>query len=263
MDLLVVGAGAMGRWLGDALDAAAFADADPAVAEAAAAAAGDARAVPVDGAETFAAVAVATPMTAAPGAVAAQAGRAERALLDVAGVMGPPVDAMREAAPDRERLSLHPLFAPANAPGNVAVVHDARGPVTDAVRDRLATTNHLFDTTPAEHDAAMETVQAAAHAAVLAYALAAEEVRPEFVTPVSGRLAAIVEEVAGGEARVYREIQSAFDGADRVADAARRIADADAERFDRLYAEAAATDLSRAPERGRTDGGDDESGAGR
>jgi prephenate dehydrogenase len=250
MDLLVVGAGAMGRWLGDALDAAAFADADPAVAEAAAAAAGDARAVSLDGAETFAAVAVATPMTAAPEVVTAQADRAERALLDVAGVMGPPVDAMRAAAPDRERLSLHPLFAPANAPGNVAVVHDAPGPVTDAVRERLAATNHLFDTTPAEHDAAMETVQAAAHAAVLAYALAAEEVRPEFVTPVSGRLAALVDGVAGGGARVYREIQSTFDGADRVAAAARRIADADAEAFDRLYAEAAATDLPRAPERG-------------
>jgi prephenate dehydrogenase len=37
---------------------------------------------------------------------------------------------------------------------------------------------------------------------------------------------------------VYREIQESFEGADAVADAARRIADADGDAFERLYEEA-------------------------
>ncbi|MFB6160084.1 MAG: 3-hydroxyacyl-CoA dehydrogenase NAD-binding domain-containing protein [Haloferacaceae archaeon] len=242
MDLLVVGAGAMGRWVADvaAADGAtvAFADADPAVAEAAATERG-ARTVAVDGNERFDAVCLAVPMSVAADAVAAQAPRADRALLDVVGVMEPVVAAMRDSAPDRERLSLHPLFAPANEPGNVAAVHDAAGPVTDRLRAAVeAAGNHVFDTTPAEHDAAMGTVQAGAHAAVLAYGLAAEEVREEFTTPVSRRLDDLVATVTGGTPRVYREIQETFDGAERVAEAARRVADADGEAFEELYREA-------------------------
>jgi prephenate dehydrogenase len=266
MDLLVVGAGAMGRWVADRLDAAAFADADPDAATAAAASR-DARTVPLDGAERFEAVCLAVPISAVTAAVETQAPRAERALFDVTGVMEPAVTAMREHAPDRERLSLHPLFAPENAPGNVAAVHDERGPVTAAVRDRLAAAgNEVFDTTPEEHDTAMGTVQAGAHAAVLAYALAAEEVRPEFTTPVSGRLDDLVATVTDGSPRVYREIQETFPGADRVADAARRVAGADGEAFDRLYREArrgpngagrpddAATDGPNAADDGADDG---------
>ncbi|MFB6304068.1 MAG: prephenate dehydrogenase/arogenate dehydrogenase family protein [Haloferacaceae archaeon] len=244
MDLLVVGAGEMGRWIGDRLDAAAYADRDPAAARAAAG--DDARAVPLDGDERFEAVCLAVPISAAADAVAAQAPRAERALLDVTGVMTPVVAAMRDHAPDRERLSLHPLFAPENAPGNVAAVHDAAGPVTRAVRDALgAAGNDVFDTTPAEHDEAMRTVQAGAHAAVLAYALAADDVRPEFATPVSTRLDELVATVTGGSPEVYREIQETFDGADRVADAARRVADAEGDAFDRLYRAAGDRDVDR------------------
>ncbi|MFB6157227.1 MAG: prephenate dehydrogenase/arogenate dehydrogenase family protein [Haloferacaceae archaeon] len=238
MDLLVVGAGEMGRWVGDRLDAAAYADRDPSAAAAAAEATG-AGTVPVDGDKRFEAVCLAVPISAAEAAVAAQAPRAERALVDVTGAMAAVVDAMREHAPDRERLSLHPLFAPENAPGNVAAVHDAAGPVTRAVRDALdAAGNDVFDTTPTEHDEAMRTVQAGAHAAVLAYALAADDVRPEFATPVSGRLDDLVATVTGGSPDVYREIQETFAGADRVADAARRVADAEGAAFDRLYREA-------------------------
>jgi prephenate dehydrogenase len=92
---------------------------------------------------------------------------------------------MREHGGDRERLSTHPLFSAANAPGNVAVVRDATGPVTDAVVDALAAAgNEPFETTAEEHDRAMETVQTKAHAAVLAYALAADDVREEFHTPL-------------------------------------------------------------------------------
>jgi prephenate dehydrogenase len=247
MDLLVVGAGEMGRWLAGVVAddrdvTVAFADADPAAARAAAGTVGG-EAVALDGDDRFDAVCLAVPMPAAVAAVERQAPRAERAVLDVVGAMGPVVAAAREHAPDRERLSLHPLFAPANAPGNVAAVHDATGPVTDRVRGAVgAAGNHVFDTTPAEHDEAMRSVQAAAHAAVLAYGLASEPTRPEFATPVSRRLDDLVATVTGGTPRVYRDIQRTFDGATRVAEAAGRIAGADDETFARLYREAGGED---------------------
>jgi prephenate dehydrogenase len=246
MNVLVVGAGAMGRWFADALAdgsdepvTVAFADADP---DAAAAAVADvsveARAVPLDTDERFAVVCIAVPLPAAADAIATQAQRAQHALLDVTGSAAEPVAAMADHAPDLERLSLHPLFAPENAPGNVAVVADTGGPVTDAVLDALrARGNHCVETTAAEHDRAMETIQARAHVAVLAFGLAAEDVPDEFGTPVSDAMFDLVEQVSGGEPRVYADIQAAFDGADDVADAARQLADADAETFVDLYEE--------------------------
>ncbi len=239
MELLVVGAGAVGRWFAGAVDAEpAFADVDPAAAEAAAEAAGG-RAVPLDGDEAFEAVAVAVPLPIAADAIAAHAGRAEAAVVDLAGAMAGPVAAMAEHAPDRERLSLHPLFAPENAPGRIAAVADAEGPVTDAIRaDLEAAGNELFETTPAEHDRAMETVQAKAHTALLAFALAADEVDTAFGTPIYERLAEAVGLVTAGEPRVYADIQAAFDGADEVAAAARRLADADPEAFEALVRDA-------------------------
>lgn len=244
MDTLVVGAGAMGRWLGRVLRAdgpettLAFADADPTAAREAAEAL-DARAVDSGTDETFDAVCIAVPIPAGREAIATYAGNAERALYDVTGTMREPLSAMREHAPDCERVSLHPLFAPDNEPGNVPVVAEAAGPVTDAVRDALsARGNDLFETTAAEHDEAMETVQARTHAAVLAFALAAEDVPDRYHTPISSELAALADQVTGGEPRVYADIQAAFDGAEDVAAAARRIADADAQSFDRLFEDA-------------------------
>jgi prephenate dehydrogenase len=240
MDLLVVGAGEMGRWIARTVDRpVAVADVDPAAAEATAAALDGVRAVPVDTDETFDVVCLAVPISAVADAVERYAPCAERAMCDVSGVMRAPVEAMRAALPERERLSMHPLFAASNAPGNVAVVADAPGPATDAIREDVAAAdNRLFETTVGEHDAAMETVQAGAHTAILAYALAAADVRDEFATPVSAALDDLVETVTGGTPRVYREIQETFEGADRVAAAARRVADAEGEAFDDLYREA-------------------------
>jgi prephenate dehydrogenase len=257
MNLLVVGAGTMGRWfarsVAPVLDRVTFADSDEAAARAAVAAfeervadRTDPPTATVDEGGPADVVCVAVPISAVDGAIAEHAPRAERAALDVSGVMEPAVAALREAAPDIERASLHPLFAPENEPGNCAVVVDRGGPAVRAVREALAERgNRVFDTTPAEHDGAMATVQARAHAAVLAFGLAAESVPPEFHTPVSGPLADLVANVTGGNPAVYAEIQAAFDGAEEVADAARRVADAagDREAFADLYAEAGAAPL--------------------
>jgi len=216
----------------------AFADLDADAAAAAADAVGERRVSP-DTDEQFDVVCVAVPMSAAEDAIAEHAGRATEAIVDVTGEMAGPVEAMAEHAPDLERASLHPLFAPENAPGNVAVVRDAAGQTTDAVLDAIAAAgNEVFETTPEEHDEAMATVQAGAHTAVLAYALAAEDVPERFQTPISSGLLDLVEQVTGANPRVYGEIQSTFDGAETVAAAARRIADADDQAFDELYREA-------------------------
>ncbi|WP_396612850.1 prephenate dehydrogenase [Haloferax sp. S1W] len=237
MDLLVVGAGDMGRWFGRTVDAdLAFTDVDLDAAERAADERGG-RVVPFDGDERFDLVCLAVPMGLAEEAVAENAHRAKDGMCDVTGAMGDPVAAMRDHLPDRERFSLHPLFAPQNAPGNVAVVDDTAGPLADAVRTDLADAgNHVFETTPEEHDAAMETVQAAAHAAILAFGLAADDVRDEFATPISAALDQLVTSVSSGTPRVYTDIQSHFgSGTDRVADAARALAMADDETFADLY----------------------------
>ncbi len=243
METLVVGAGAMGRWLARALRADgpdtefAFADSDPSVSRAAADAL-DGRAVPPDTDESFTAVCIAVPIPAARDAIATHAPRAERAVYDVTGTMAGPVAAMREHATDRERVSFHPLFAPDNEPGNVPIVVDASGPVTDAVRDALAARgNDLFETTAAEHDEAMETVQARTHAAVLAFALASEDVSDRYHTPISGDLDRVADRMIAGEPRVYADIQAAFDGAEDIVAAAERIATADTDDFEALFEE--------------------------
>ncbi|WP_435095055.1 prephenate dehydrogenase [Halorubrum sp. N11] len=243
MDILVVGAGEIGRWVADTVSAdelpvdatVSFADRDPDVA-ADAAAGRDAETVPVDGDSVHDAVCLAVPMSAVPAAIEAYAPRAERAILDVSGEMTDAIAAMREHAPGCERASYHPLFAPPRVPGNVAAVVDESGPTIEGVSAAIeAGGNEVFETTAAEHDEAMETVQAGAHAAVLAWRLAGEDVREEFHTPVSAAIDEVADTVTEGAPAVYAEIQHAFDGADDVADAAREIADADSEAFAALY----------------------------
>ena len=245
MIFLVVGAGAMGRWFGRVLDDDAPAPVSLAVTDAteetatAAADELDVRAVPTGTDQTFDGVCVAVPIPAATDVISEFADRAEQAIVDVTGTMADPVRAMQEHAPNCERVSLHPLFAPTNEPGNVPLVAENSGQVTaDVVAALRARDNDVFETTPREHDEAMETVQARTHAAVLAYALAAEDVDERFHTPISEGLQSLADQVTDGDARVYSDIQMAFDGADDVAATARRIAEADPETFERLYADA-------------------------
>ena len=255
----------------------AFCDTDRATARGAAERVGG-RVVDVDSAERFDLVGVAVPISAVEDAIATHASRAHEGLFDVTGTMGEPVAAMATHAPAIERVSLHPLFAPERAPGRVAMVTgsepsdsgdvggeratvdgtddgdgnregtgnedgvddaDDAGPVAAGLERALrAAGNEPFATSPTEHDRAMATVQACAHAAVLAYALAAEPVDERFHTPVSDALAEVALRVTAGSARTYAEIQAAFEGSDTVAAAAERIAAADDEEFRRLYREA-------------------------
>jgi prephenate dehydrogenase len=245
MNALVVGAGEIGRWVGDVLRTdvfgdvtLAFADADPTVAKAAARSL-DAQIQSVPGDDPVDLVCIAVPIPAATGAIETWSAAAGSAIVDVTGTMADPVDAMQTHAPGRERASFHPLFAPGNEPGNVAIVVDEGGPFTDRVREALAARgNELYDTTARAHDEAMETVQAKTHTAVLAYALAAESVPPEFNTPISAELAELAGQVTDGDPSVYSDIQATFDGAEAVADAARRLADADPSGFEELYEDA-------------------------
>jgi prephenate dehydrogenase len=239
MELLIVGAGSMGRWLADAVGSeVAFTDAEAAAAEAAASAVGG-RTVSLDTDERFEAVAIAVPMGVATEAIASHAGTAREAIVDLTGVMAGPTEAMAKHAPELERASLHPLFAPANAPGRIAVVEDDAGPTVARIRTELAEAGNTFvETTPEEHDRAMETVQARAHAAVLAFGLASEPVPEDFGTPVYDVLEELRAEVTGNTPRVYADVQDTFDGAGDIAEAASRIAEADGEAFERLYHEA-------------------------
>lgn len=239
MDVLVVGAGTMGRWFGSIVDAeVTFTDTDPNVAQKAAAAVGG-QAIDIEEETSVDVVCVAVPMSVAPTVIERHGPRATEALVDVTGEMEGVVEAGQSVAPDRERASFHPLFAPENAPGNVPVVIDEGGPTVDAiVADIEAAGNAIIETTVDEHDRAMETIQAAAHTAVLAYGIAAEPVPEGFETPVSRQLEAVVEQVTGGNPAVYEEIQAHFDGADRVAKAAGEIATADESTFEQLYTSA-------------------------
>jgi len=242
MNVLVVGAGSMGAWfartLRDHADVSvAFTDTDSDAARRAATAVGG-RAVPTDTDERFEVVCLAVPMPVADVAIREYAPLASGAVVDVTGEMGGPLAAMAETAPDRQRASFHPLFAPANAPGNVAVVTAADGDTVRAIRGALAAAgNDCFETTASEHDTAMESVQAGAHAAVLAYALATDEVADRFHTPVSAGLESLVEQVVGGDAHVYADIQRTFDGAAAVAEAARELDAADHDEFCELYSD--------------------------
>lgn len=242
MDTLVVGAGQMGRWVGDVLhrefprsvDLTYYDEASAKSKAASEEIGGEFRRLSDD--DSFDAVCFAVPIPATRDAISAHARRAEEVVFDVTGTMIEPVQAMAEHAPDCERMSLHPLFAPGNEPGNIPVVLDHQGPRTELIQDLLkARGNTVFETTAGEHDEMMETVQAKTHAAVLAFAIAADTVPPEFHTPISEPLQNLAEQVTGGHSRVYSDIQAAFDGAEDVANAARQLSNADREAFEQLY----------------------------
>ena len=235
MDVLVVGAGQMGRWLGSTLGpiaSIAYLDRDEETATEAAAL-GDARAVTAGMAVDV--VAIAVPISVTESVLEAYAPFAREAIIDVTGQMQSPLSVMREVAAGLQRMSLHPLFAPHVAPGRIASVIDADGPCIQLLCEQLEEAgNVLVETDPVTHDRSMRTIQGAAHAAIFAYGLAAEEVPQELHTPVSETLEMLLDRVTEGDPAVYREIQQRFDGIAALGDAADRMA-ADPTAIDMLY----------------------------
>ncbi len=243
MQLLVVGAGEMGRWFAgrSGAERIAFADRDPGIATEAAAEHERAEAVPLDTEETFDVVCLAVPMSATPAAIETHARRAGEAVVDVCGEMRDAVAALEAHAESENKAcaSFHPLFSASNAPGNVPVAVVREGRAIDRIRSALeASGNDVFETTVEEHDRAMETVQAKAHTAVLAYALVAEDVDSRFQTALSGPLSELAEGLTDNTPEVYAEIQTRFEGSTSVAEAAAEIAAADHGTFVDLYEEA-------------------------
>lgn len=241
MDALIVGAGAVGRWFGDLLDGpVAFADVDPETAQAAADGLGErGAAVQLEGPETADVVVIAVPMRVATETIREHAARAEQAVIDLTGSMQGPLSTMAGATPDLERASFHPLFAPEHAPGRVALSVGSAGPTIETLRERLeAAGNTVVEVAPETHDEAMRTVQGRAHAAILAFGLAAEDVPDDLATPVFEELAALLDRVTAGSPGVYADIQATFDGAGDIEAAARRLAEADRTEFAELYDDA-------------------------
>lgn len=245
METLVVGAGAVGRWVADLIGGdVAFADTDQGAAEDAANVihrqhGRSGRVVALDTAESFGLVCLAVPMSLAEEAVETHAPKAQTAVVDFTGVMEPPLGAMARTAPARERGSYHPLFAPAAAPGRVAVARPASGPITDRLNRALTDAgNELVEVDPETHDEAMVTIQGRAHAAILAFGVAATDVPDELATPVYEQLADLRDRVTDGDPTLYGDIQRVFGGAEDIAAAADAIAGADQETFSTLYDDA-------------------------
>lgn len=240
MDVLIVGAGAMGRWFADVLDdPVVFSDIDEEVAHEAAKQM-EGRSIPLEADTGFDLVCLAVPISVVSEAIETHAPRARQAVVDVSGVMNEPLQMMAEHAPDRERLSLHPLFAPERAPGRIAYVHGSGGSVSERILSALeADGNDLVSTTAERHDTAMETVQATTHAAILSFALATDPVADELTTPVYEQLSTLTEQVTGGTPDVYVDIQETFEGATDLANAAEMVASADREQLREFYIEAA------------------------
>ncbi len=241
MDALVVGAGDVGRWMASVLDGpVAFADLDRSAAEAAANDFGERASVEeLDGDSTYDLVVVGVPMRVGTETIAEQAHRAESAIVDCIGSMEGPLSTMDETVPDLERASLHPLFAPEHAPGRVAISLGVSGPTIDTVISNLEAAGNAMVPVEADvHDRAMETIQGRAHAAILAFGLAAESVPEDLATPVFEDLEALRERVTSGSAGVYADIQAQFDGAADIKAAAEELARADTATFESLYDDA-------------------------
>lgn len=238
MDILIVGAGAMGQWFATHVTGSVtFADVDQSAAqEAAAEHDGEVFHQNTAKEHGYDLVCIAVPMSAVGEAIEAYGPYAREAIVDVTGVMELPLQAMKAICPDIQRASFHPLFAPENAPGNIPTVIDQDGPIISSIIEWFESQeNKIIQTTAEEHDAAMESIQAAAHTAVIAYGLAVDDVPDGYETPISNTLDELVTQVTTGNPDVYLEIQQMFDGADRVAEMAQQIATADREKFVELY----------------------------
>ena len=239
MKLLIVGSGSMGRWFASSVDAeVTFLDIKAERAQGAAEDMGGKMAnLGTD--ELFDIVCIAVPIPRVTEAISTYAKNVTGIMCDITGIMKIPMEAMKKYANGVERISLHPLFGPENYPGRIALVIDEMGPMAEQIFEDLEKAgNTLFITTAGEHDEVMKTVQGMTHAAILSFALAAQEVPEEFGTPIFDGLVDLVKEMTNGNARVYSDIQEVFGGSKAIIEAAKKISSADWKEFSQLYEEA-------------------------
>lgn len=120
--------------------------------------------------------------------------------------------------PRPEVLSINPMFAPAlGFPGRgVAVVSVHDGPRSGWFRDLLGRWGaDLIVMEPDEHDRFMASIQAATHAAVLAFGLAMADLGHDLdrlwpaLTPPHRTMLALAARICAGDAHVYHDIQHA------------------------------------------------------
>lgn len=127
-------------------------------------------------------------------------------------------DQLHGAGPRPEVLSINPMFAPAlGFPGRgVAVVSVHDGPRSSWFRDLLGRWGaDLIVMEPDEHDRFMASIQAATHAAVLAFGLAMADLGHDLdrlwpaLTPPHRTMLALAARICAGDAHVYHDIQHA------------------------------------------------------
>ncbi len=206
MDVLIVGAGSMGTWFGSAIDGrVAFADVDADAASRAADAVGVGRGSSRwDG--------VRCRLSRGADGSRCRRGRRARAASEAGARRcirrdGAALEAMAEHAPDRERLSLHPLLRPNARPDRSpsSAIGRGRRPTPSARR------SPTVETTCSRRRRPNTTRRwrrfRRRHAAVLSFALAAESVPDGFETPVYEQLRALAQQVTAGTPRVYADIQ--------------------------------------------------------
>tara|TARA_A100001037_G_C15148859_1_gene637874 strand:- start:839 stop:1570 length:732 start_codon:yes stop_codon:yes gene_type:complete len=239
MKLLIVGAGSMGRWFASSVDAEiTFLDVRSEIAQIAANEMG-AKMSEIDTVELFDVVCIAVPIPNVVEAISTYSKNATEVICDITGVMKTPIEAMKQYGNDIGRMSLHPLFGPENYPGRIASVMDENRPMAKKIIEDLeGAGNTLFTTTAEEHDEVMRTVQGMAHAAILSFALASQEVPNEFGTPIFDGLRELVKDMTNGNARVYSDIQEVFGGSTEIMKAAEKISSSNWEEFKRIYDEA-------------------------
>lgn len=251
MRTLIVGAGTMGAWFGELIGewaSVAYTDLDSDRAHRTADSQ-NVEAVRLDNVTENDIITFAVPLHATVSAIEDFGHLASRAIIDLSGSMAEPLQAMRSLDTDCELLCLHPLFAPENAPGNVPMVTENSGPIEDRITELLQDHgNTPFQTTAAEHDAAMQVVQAQVHLVILAYADAAKPVSSKFHTPISRQLTALTRSVLDGDSRVYADIQAQFAGAEDIATSASYLASANTDQFKETYSRLASKWLEDSPD---------------
>jgi 4-amino-4-deoxyprephenate dehydrogenase len=137
-------------------------------------------------------------------------------LVDTLSVKGPLVAAVRAVAPDREMVSLNPMFAPSlgfeGRPVAAVVVHDG-----DRARQLLDLVGswggRVVQVSEHTHDRLAAATQALPHAAVLALGLALPELGIDIVElasiapPPFTTMLALLARIASGSPEVYWDIQ--------------------------------------------------------